>query len=73
MSGLRYSVSISYGRKWGVRCQWLGWRRIFSISIVTNFMAPAIGIIIGSLSIGVGRIPKKTVLSGKEIFEERKE
>ena len=73
MSSLYYSVTMSHGRKWGIQYDWIGWRNILSLGVLVNLMAPAIRVYAGGLSIWVGRIPKETVMSGKQLLDNLKE
>lgn len=72
MTSLHYSVSMSHGRGWGFHYEWWGWGRIFSVGITTNFLAPAVQIVFGGVNIRMGRIPKETVMSGKQLLDKIK-
>ena len=68
-----YSVIVSLGRRWEFRRQWTGWKNSFTVGFLLNFSAPALRVYIAGLSIWVGRIPKETVISEKQIIERMKE
>lgn len=74
MKDLHYSVTMSQGRRWGIRFQWWGWRTLFSVGINTNFMAPAILVNVLGMSVWLGRIRKETTITGStllDILEEK--